>query len=242
CLEPVLQQTAPSRRHNLFANFTNHGGSSPRSGGAVEQFRQFDRFYVPDTEVYDARIISKTVAIATATCFRIAKLDQKKGVFAVPNEPNKDPNADLSVLETYHRFNNTRGNSKPLKMFMLNECDFLLVYERCGVVIDKYGDISRSAFHRFSSTANSAALYGSYLILVYDDFAEILNAFDGRQRQIIIGKHMRLLDDRGMRDMPSPNRTGEAHKGSMTPPRTVKIAMQHPSLPRNQLIVELIEK
>ena len=73
--------------------------------------------------------------------------------------------------------------------------------------------------------AKQACLVSStYLILVDHQgaYVEVRNAINGRLRQVISGRDVRLLDD------------GAGGKG------TVKVCMQHPEWDRTQVVVEMI--
>jgi hypothetical protein len=116
---------------------------------------------------------------------------------------------------------------RPLAMFRLSDTEFLLVYEECGVYIDRLGDVSRSVIMQFVGKATMAAMYGPYVLLFDKDFVEIRNAQDGRLRQVIAGRDVRCLDD------------AQVGVFGMLQ-RTVKLCMQHPEQDRTQVVVELI--
>ena len=105
----------------------------------------------------------------------------------------------------------------------------------------------------FVGQAQTACLYGRFLILFNEDFVEVRNAMNGRLRQVIPGRNVVCLDHGGnpIGNASSPmngsnfsptgvnghfSSTNEASRG-----RTVKFCMQHPKYERSQLVVELIE-
>lgn len=118
---------------------------------------------------------------------------------------------------------------KPLGMFRLSDSEFLLVFEEVGIYVNKHGDVSRAVVMEFVGRARQAVLCaGMYLVLVDQGggFVEVRNAVNGRLRQVVSGKDVRLLDN-GMG-------AGAGSKG------TVKICMQHPEWERCQVVVEMI--
>ncbi|KAI5289656.1 hypothetical protein KEM52_000703, partial [Ascosphaera acerosa] len=243
-LEPVLQQTAPSKRQKskLFAGFGNFGSRS------VEHFRVKDELYIPDNDIRNMAIYPGTIGVTGSRKF-YKRFGWK--YYEVPFDPQSANQQDPSIRATWEYYKRESADSKALGFFKLNEKDFLLVYDTCGVVMNDHGGISRSTLHHFASTPEAACLSGGYLILFYEDFIEIMNAFDGRQRQIIVGSHIRPLDDRGMADMPGSSRNGHGHSRSHShghshsgsaAPRTVKFSMQNPNRTGSQLIVELVER
>ncbi len=66
---------------------------------------------------------------------------------------------------------------------------------------------------------------GMFLVLVDagNGFVEVRNAFNGRLRQVISGRDVRLLDD-----------------GANLMSGKVKICMQHPEYERCQVVLELV--
>jgi len=76
----------------------------------------------------------------------------------------------------------------------------------------------------FVGKARQAVLYNSMYLLLVDtgsEFVEVRNAVNGRLRQVVSGKDVRLLDD-------------GANGGK------VKICIQHPEVERSQIVVEMI--
>ena len=182
--------------------------------GTTEFFREFDEFYVP-TESFGINVFRSYVAIATARGFEVLNLDKKQGV-AVP---------DLNLPDVAH-IANRLSSQKPLGMFRLNDTEFLLAYDECAVCANQHGDVSRSAVMSYVEKARSAAIYGPYILLFNYDYVEVRNAENGRLRQVIAGRDVRCLDD--------------AQTGSSAGQRTIKIALQHPELERNQLVLEMV--
>ena len=115
-------------------------------------------------------------------------------------------------------------------MFRLSDSEFLLVYEEVGIYVNKHGDVSRAVVMEFVGRARQAVLYaGCYLVLVDTEsgFVEVRNAVNGRLRQVVSGKDVRLLDDGG-------GVLGMGQSG------TIKICMQHPEWERCQVVFEMI--
>lgn len=206
-LEPVYQKSSTSSRGRF---------GLPRKG-TTEFFRDFDDFYIP-SETYAINLFHSSLAIATAKGFEVMTLDKK-----VPlSIPDLKPPDCASIAQTIR-------DSKPLGMFRLSDSEFLLVFEEVGIYVNKHGDVSRSVVMEFVGKAKQAVLYGGmYLVLVDQGggFVEVRNAVNGRLRQVVSGKDVRLLDD-GMAG-------GGGSRGS------VKICMQHPEWERCQVVVEMI--
>ena len=200
-LEPVYQKSAISTR-------TRFGLKK----GTTDFFRDFDELYIP-SETYAINLFTSSLAIASARGFEVLTLD-KKSPFSIPDL--KLPSC-ASIAARIQ-------DQKPLGMFRLSDSEFLLVFEEVGIYVNKHGDISRSVVMEFVGRAKQAVLYGgTYLVLVDmgSGFVEVRNAINGRLRQVVSGRDVRLLDD-------------GAHGG------TVKICMQHPELERCQVVVEMI--
>lgn len=138
----------------------------------------------------------------------------KKVPFSIP---------DLRPPEIASIAHRIRGQN-PLGMFRLSDSEFILVFEEVGIYVNKHGDVSRSVVLEFIGKARQAVLYNStYLVLVDHGggYVEVRNAINGRLRQVVSGRDVRLLDDGG-------------GKG------TVKVCMQHPEWDRCQVVVEMI--
>lgn len=206
-LEPVYLKSS---------NFPTRGFSSRfMSGvkkGTTEFFRDFDDFYIP-TDTYAINLFHSSLAIATTKGIEVLTLD-KKVPFSIPDL--KPPHC-ASIASRIRE-------QKPLGMFRLTESEFLIVFEEVGVYVNKHGDVSRGVVMEFVGRAKQAVLYGGMYLVLVDvggGFVEVRNAVDGRLRQVISGRDVRLLDDGG-------------EKG------TVKICMQHPEAERCQIIVEMV--
>jgi len=81
----------------------------------------------------------------------------------------------------------------------------------------------------FVGKARQAVLWGGmYLVLVDQGggFVEVRNAVNGRLRQVVSGRDVKLLDD--------------GQRGPGGEEGTVKIAMQHPELEGRQVVVEML--
>jgi hypothetical protein len=200
-LEPVYQKSTTSSRGRLGIR-----------KGTTDFFRDFDEFYIP-SETYAINLFQTSLAISTARGIEVMTLDKK-----VPlTIPDLRPPEVASIAARLQ-------SQKPLGMFRLTDTEFLLVFEEVGIYIDKHGDISRAVVMEFVGKAKQATLYNSmYLVLVDvgSGFVEVRNAVNGRLRQVVSGRDVRLVDD-------------GANGG------TVKICMQHPEMERNQLVLEMI--
>ncbi|KAI1392141.1 CNH domain-containing protein [Hypoxylon trugodes] len=229
-LEPVFQK-ATEKKSRLF------GGSRKAGVGVTESFRDYDEFFFP-TECYSLNIFHTYIAVSTARGFELLTLD-KKIPMSIPDV--KQP----AIANIANRIKEQR----PLGMFRLNDQEFLLAYEDCAVYVDKYGDVSRSVIMEYSGKqkkARGATMYGQYLLLFNEDYVEVRNAENGRLRQIIAGRDVRVLDygvrgptggsssANGQSPSPSPADNGLDSKG------TVKICMAHPEVPGQQIVLEML--
>ena len=210
-LEPVYQKSTAGAIRSRFGI----------RKGTTEYFRDFDDFYIP-SETYAINLFHSSLAIATAKGFEVMTLE-KKTPLSIPDL--KQP----ECASIAHRLR----EQKPLGMFRLGDSEFLLVFEEVGIYVDKLGDVSRAVVMEFVGKAKQAALYGRmYLVLVDEGgrFVEVRNAVNGRLRQVVSGKDIRLLDD-GMN-------TGSGGSGGGK--GNVKICMQHPEWERCQVVVEMV--
>lgn len=195
-LEPVFQK-ATEKKSRFF------GGSRKAGVGVTESFRDYDEFFFP-TECYSLNIFHTYIAVSTARGFELLTLD-KKIPMSIPDV--KQP----AIADIAYRIKEQR----PLGMFRLNDQEFLLAYEDCAVYVDKYGDVSRSVIMEYSGKqkkARGATMYGQYLLLFNEDYVEVRNAENGRLRQIIAGRDVRVLDY-GVRGPTGAHltRMGQAH-------------------------------
>ena len=180
------------------------------------------------------------IAIATARGFELMTLD-KKIPMSIPDV--KQP----AIANIASRIR----DQKPLGMFRLNTQEFLLAYEDCAVYIDKHSDVSRSVIMEYSGKlkkAKGATMYGQYLLLFNEDYVEVRNAENGRLRQIIAGRDVRVLDygvrgptggfygqgGNGYDPLANGGEIGVASKG------TVKICMAHPEVAGQQIVLEML--
>ncbi|KOS20870.1 Rho1 guanine nucleotide exchange factor 3 [Escovopsis weberi] len=230
-LEPILHK-ATEKRARFF------GG---RRGGAgnTESFRDFDEFFFP-IECFSLSLFQTYIAVSTARGIEMLTLDKKHPI-SIP---------DLKAAAIANIASRIR-DQRPLGMFRLNENEFILTYEDCAVYVDKHGEVSRTLIMEYTGKqkkAKGATMYGQYLILYNEDYVEVRNADNGRLRQIIAGRDVRLID-LGIRGPTNDNalqaaqvhghnghlvNAGDASKG------TVKIAMCHPELPGRQVILEML--
>lgn len=136
---------------------------------------------------------------------------------------------------------------RPLGMFRLSDSEFLVTYSECAVYVNQHGDVSRSVVMEFVGKAQTACLYGKFLILFNDDFVEVRNAMNGRLRQVIPGRNVVCLDDGG--NLPGSGSgslasasasTSNGVSSSASSGRTVKFCMQHPQYEKCQVVLELI--
>lgn len=228
-LEPVFQRSS-EKRPRIFGG--RRGGA-----GSTETFRDFDEFYLP-TECYSLNLFQSYIAVATAKGFEMLTLD-KKQTMSVPSGLNMPAIANIA---------NRIRDQRPLGMFKLNDQEFLLAYEDCAVYVDKHGEISRTLIMEYSGKqkkARGATMFGQYLLLFNEDYVEVRNAENGRLRQIVAGRDVRVLDQgcRGPTGLGGVG-AGAVTAGSADSKGTVKIAMSHPeSKPGStgvQIVLELL--
>lgn len=228
-LEPVFQRSS-EKRPRIFGG--RRGGA-----GSTETFRDFDEFYLP-TECYSLNLFQSYVAVATAKGFEMLTLD-KKQTMSVPSGLNLPAIANIA---------NRIRDQRPLGMFKLNDQEFLLAYEDCAVYVDKHGEVSRTLIMEYSGKqkkAKGATMFGQYLLLFNEDYVEVRNAENGRLRQIVAGRDVRVLDQgcRGPTGLGGVG-AGAVTAGSADSKGTVKIAMSHPESkpgsPGVQIVLELL--
>ena len=94
----------------------------------------------------------------------------------------------------------------------------------------------------FVGKAKSATLVqGMYLVLVDSSgaFVEVRNAVNGRLKQVVPGREVRMLDD-GMGAQGGMGGAGAINVGAGGKGGTVKIGMQHPEWERGQVVLEMV--
>ncbi|KAI5867848.1 CNH domain-containing protein [Durotheca rogersii] len=229
-VEPVYQKSTEKKSRLL-------GGIRRTGVGATESYRDYDEFYLP-TECYSLNIFHTYIAISTAKGFELLTLD-KKLPMSIPDV--KQP----TIAGIASRIRDQR----PLGMFRLNEQEFLLTYEDCAVYVDKYGDVSRSVIMEYSGKqkkARGATMYGQYLLLFNEDYVEVRNAENGRLRQIIAGRDVRILDY-GVRGPTGGSSAANGHSqhanagdNGADSKGTVKICMAHPEVAGQQIVLEML--
>lgn len=218
-----------------------------------EGFRLFNTFNA-SSDYSSVSIFNRLISVTTTKGIAIMNPDSRDILCVVPtvtehDPPDPDRNAILNTIRT----------SRPLTMLRYDPDKYLLIYTGYAVMIDKYGQLNNCILHRFAGHAPTAVcIHTNYLIVVYDDLVEIVNAIDGRQRQLIAGRNIRLIDDGGnvSAAMALQRNGGGGGGGNGGHPlakysrgkstgfgiaRRPKIAMQNPMHPKQQTIVELIE-
>ena len=228
-LEPIYHKATEKRR--IF-------GGKRTAPGSTESFRDFDEFFFP-TECYSLSIFQTYIAVATSKGIEMLTLDKKQPM----SIPDLKTPAIANIAERIR-------NQRPLGMFRLNENEFILTYEDCAVYVDKHGEVSRTLIMEYTGKAKkarSATMYGQYLLLFNEDYVEVRNAENGRLRQIIAGKDVRVLDYgvKGPTGTPSPAPQAQGRNGHLpsvgdASKGTVKIAMCHPELPGRQVVLEML--
>ncbi len=205
-LEPVYRKSStPSGGVRKILGIT-------RPSGAF--FRDYDEFYIKG-QTHAINLFPSSIALSTAMGIEVISLD-KKHLFSIP---------DLKAPDVKHIAERIRDLSS-LGMFHLSDDEFLLVFNEVAIYVNKHGDISRKVVMEFLGSATQACLVdGLYLVLIDANggFVEVRNAMNGRLRQIISGRNLRLVDD-------GVNSTGG----------NVMIRMRHPDDERSQLILEMV--
>ncbi|KND89802.1 Rho1 guanine nucleotide exchange factor 3 [Tolypocladium ophioglossoides CBS 100239] len=230
-LEPIFHK-ATEKKTRLF-------GGRRSAAASTDIFRDFDEFYLP-TECFSLSLFQSYIAVSTSKGIEMLTLD-KKHPMSIPDL--KAP----SIANIAGRIQNQR----PLGMFRLNENEFILTYEDCAVYVDKHGDVSRALIMEYTGKqkkAKGATMYGQYLLLFNDDYVEVRNAENGRLRQIIAGRDVRVIDF-GIRGPTGGNaaqsqqtygQNGKLQTAGETSKGTVKIAMCNPELPGRQVVLEML--
>ena len=225
-LEPIYQRSgsisssssssSASTRHRFMA-------SMRMKSSGTEAFRDFAEFYIA-SETYAINLFHSSMAIATVRGFEVLTLDNYKP-YTVPEL--KAPEVAVTAARL--------RDQRPLGMFRLSDIEFLLAYEEVGVYVNKHGDVSRGVIMEYIGRAKQACLIGTYLILVdYNGlYVEVRNAINGRLRQVISGRDVKMLDDGADGGVLAPG--GRGHL-----PGTVKICMQHPEWERGQIVLEMV--
>ncbi|TQS33128.1 hypothetical protein Golomagni_06539 [Golovinomyces magnicellulatus] len=230
-LEPLYHK-ATEKKSRLF-------GGKKSASGSTDTFRDFDEFFFP-VECYSLSIFQTYIAVATAKGVEMLTLDKK--------QPMSIP--DLKAPAIANIASRIR-DQRPLGMFRLNENEFVLAYEDCAVYVDKHGEVSRTLIMEYTGKqkkARGAAMYGQYLLLFNEDYVEVRNADNGRLRQIIAGRDVRVIDY-GIRGPTGGNavqaqsthgQNGHLVNAGEVTKETVKIAMSHPELAGRQIILEML--
>jgi len=213
-LEPVYHK---SNNHSVSTSRTTRLLLGGMRKGTTDFFRDFDDFYIP-TDTYAINLFHTSIAVATARGVEVLTLD-KKVPLSIPDL--KPPDCASIALRL--------RDQRPLGMFRLSDSEFLLCFEEVGIYVNKLGDVSRAVVMEFVGKARQAVLWGGmYLVLVDQGggFVEVRNAVNGRLKQVVSGRDVKLLDD--------------GQRGPGGGEGTVKIAMQHPELEGRQVVVEMV--
>ncbi|KAK9440332.1 Rho guanyl nucleotide exchange factor [Metarhizium brunneum] len=230
-LEPILHK-ATEKKSRLF-------GGRKSGGGSTDTFRDFDEFYLP-TDCYSLSIFQTYIAVATSKGVEMLTLDKKQPM-SIPD------------LKT-HGIANIAGRireQKPLGMFRLDTNEFIVTYEDCAVYVDKHGEVSRTLIMEYTGKqkkAKGATTYKQYLLLFNEDYVEVRNAGNGRLRQIIAGRDVRVIDfglggptgGNAAQSQQTYGPNGQSLLAGDTSKGSVKIAMCHPELPGRQIVLELL--
>ena len=177
-------------------------------------FRNYDKISIKG-HIHAINVFRSSIALSTAMGIEVISLD-KKVPFSIP---------DLKAPDVKHIAKRI-CDLNPLGMFRLSDDEFLLVFNEVAIYVNQHGDISREVVMEFLGSATQACVVdGLYLVLIDANggFVEVRNAMDGRLRQIVRGKDVRLVDD-------GVNSTGG----------NVMIRMRHPHEARSQLILEMV--
>jgi len=138
------------------------------------------------------------------------------------------------------------------------------------VFVNKHGEVSRVLLMNFVGKAKACTTYGPYLLVFNEDFVEIRNAQNGRLRQVIAGRDVRVLDDaqgggQGVVSIAAAaqakanglhagygggmaagvgggggNGVGQSSALSGVGQRTIKLGMAHPDVDGRWLVLELL--
>lgn len=195
--------------------------------GTTEFFRDFDDFYIA-SDTYAINLFSSSFGIATQKGIEVLTLD-KKVPMSIPEL--RAPEVQSIAVRI--------KDQRPLGMFRLTDSEFLLVFEEVAIYVDKHGDISRTVIMEFVGKARQAALYnGTYLVLVdvSGSFVEVRNATDGRLRQVVPGKDVKMLDD-GM--AAGATTSGMGLQAGLSR-GTIKISMMHPEIDHGCVVLEML--
>jgi hypothetical protein len=256
-LEPILARSSTAAIRSSALTRT----STTRLHGATETFREYDEFKL-EHDCTDISLFTSSIAVATTRGFDVLNLD-KKTPFSIPDLTASHTSAIAKRLDgvaplgmfrlssstqaeatsggaRMHSYSGSINAFSQSTAGMSNghasqpsdtSAEFILVYEECAIYVNKHGEISRGVHMEFVGKAKAAALVQGFLVLFDNDFVEVRDAQTGRLKQIIVGREVRCLDDaRGGAGI--VNASGEA--------RTVKVAMQHPSNEKYQIVVELV--
>lgn len=217
-LEPVVHKSS-EKKSRLF------GRSREGKAASTDFFREFDEFYIP-SESWTINLFHSYIAVSTQRGFELLTLDKKL--------PLSIPVVGKGTQAIFERL----GGMRPLGMFRLSQGEFLCAYEECGVYVDNHGEVSRAVVLEFVGKATRATLWGRYLVLVGEGMVEVRNVENGRLRQVIAGRDVRLLDCGSNGQGGAAGKAAVGGKGEEQ--RTLKIAMCHPEWEKCQLVVELV--
>ncbi|KAI3406352.2 TUS1 [Candida oxycetoniae] len=218
------------------------------NNGVFSRFKDDRKFYI-EAECYGISVFNSSFAVHTDKGFEILELD-KLIPRSVPELPQPDPDIStpkkkIDQLSRKSSSTPTNGTSSsnaataenirklvssshmmPLGMFKLsNNSEFLLVYDKFAIFINKHGKLSRYAILLFDFKAKAVHFKQNNLFIIKDDVLEILsisNLPKGSNKfiQVITGKDIRLVSSPESND--------------------VTIAMANPLVPGLQLLFNLV--
>ncbi|KAI5302436.1 hypothetical protein KEM55_001096, partial [Ascosphaera atra] len=135
----------PTKNHRLESRFRTAPSRRffPFHRKQMEHFRVYEDFY-HSFETFNANVLDKSIGLATQRGF--AFFNTEKRVLHMLNE-FKVSDPDPALRRMYQNVSEKVQGRKPLGMFKLSDNDFLLAFNKWGIVIDNTGAISRSALH-----------------------------------------------------------------------------------------------
>ncbi|KHO00158.1 Rho guanyl nucleotide exchange factor [Metarhizium album ARSEF 1941] len=231
-LEPIFHK-ATEKKSRFY-------GGRKSAVGSTDTYRDFDEFYLP-AECFSLNIFHNSFAVATSKGVEILSLDQKR--------PMSIPNLNAPAIA------NIAGrirDQRPLGVFRLSsKNEFIVTYEDCAVYVDEVGNVSRTLIMEYTGKqkkARGATKFQDYLLLFNEDYVEVRNAENGRLRQIIAGRDVRVIDlgvdpsdaSKAASSQQAFGPNGQSPQAGHNSKVTVKVAMCHPELPGRQIVLEML--